>query len=104
MKFTTMIAMAALTAPLAAQSPVWSDDFNDGVLDPMWTPAFNPLTFWQCGEFGGTYNFIMKRDTPTDVLKMVQEAFVAAVNSAGFQDMVKKLITWAQNIKDEGEK
>lgn len=39
---------------------------------------------------GGTYNFIMRRDTPADVLAMVQEAFVAAVNSDGFQDMVKK--------------
>jgi tripartite-type tricarboxylate transporter receptor subunit TctC len=38
---------------------------------------------------GGTYNFIMKRDTPTDVLEMVNDAFIAAVNSDGFQDMVK---------------
>ncbi len=37
---------------------------------------------------GGTYNFIMKRDTPEDVLKVVQEAFVAAANSAGFKEMV----------------
>ncbi len=38
---------------------------------------------------GGTYNFIMRRDTPTDVLEIVQEAFVAAANSDGFQEMVK---------------
>ncbi len=38
---------------------------------------------------GGTYNFIMKRDTPTDVLEMVNSAFIDAVNSDGFQNMVK---------------
>lgn len=48
-------------------------------------PAIKPFL-----PIGGTYNFIMKRDTPTEVLKMVQEAFVAAANSAGFQEMVKK--------------
>ena len=31
----------------------------------------------------------MKRDTPTDVLEMVNDAFIQAVNSDGFQDMVK---------------
>ncbi len=38
---------------------------------------------------GGTYNFIMRRDTPTEVLEVVKEAFVAAANSDGFQEMVK---------------
>ena len=38
---------------------------------------------------GGTYNFIMRRDTPTDILEMVQEAFVAAANSDSFKEMVK---------------
>ncbi len=38
---------------------------------------------------GATYNFIMRRDTPTEVLEAVKEAFVAAANSEGFQDMVK---------------
>lgn len=38
---------------------------------------------------GGTYNFIMRRDTPTEVLEAVKEAFVAAANSDGFQEMVK---------------
>ena len=38
---------------------------------------------------GGTYNFIMRRDTPPEILKMVEEAFVAAVNSDGFQEIVK---------------
>lgn len=39
---------------------------------------------------GGTYNFIMKRDTPVEVLEMVQDAFVAAANSESFQEMVKQ--------------
>ena len=30
---------------------------------------------------GGTYNFIMRRDTPPEVLKTVEEAFVAAISS-----------------------
>lgn len=37
---------------------------------------------------GGTYNFIMKRDTDPEVLAAVQEAFVAAANSDGFKQMV----------------
>ncbi len=39
---------------------------------------------------GGTYNFIMKRDTPPDVLAKVKGAFEEAVKSAAFQDIVKK--------------
>jgi tripartite-type tricarboxylate transporter receptor subunit TctC len=39
---------------------------------------------------GGTYNFIMKRDTPTDVLEMVKEAFVAAASSDSFKEMVEQ--------------
>ena len=38
---------------------------------------------------GGTYNFIVKRDTPPDVVKAIEEAFVAAVKSKGFQELVK---------------
>ncbi len=37
---------------------------------------------------GGTYNFIMKRDTDPAILKEVEEAFVAAANSDGFRAMV----------------
>lgn len=59
MKFATILALTALSAPLAAQAPVWEDDFNDGVVDPMWTTAFNGLVFWNCGEFGGTFNFAL---------------------------------------------
>ncbi|MFV2033551.1 MAG: Bug family tripartite tricarboxylate transporter substrate binding protein [Halocynthiibacter sp.] len=47
-------------------------------------PAIKPFL-----PIGGTYNFIMRRDTPADVLAMVQEAFVAAANSDGFQEMIK---------------
>ena len=37
---------------------------------------------------GGTYNFIVKRDTPADVLSEIEEAFVAAANSDGFREMI----------------
>jgi len=37
---------------------------------------------------GGTYNFIMKRDTDPAVLAEVEEAFVAAANSEGFRQMI----------------
>lgn len=37
---------------------------------------------------GGTYNFIVKRDTPADVLAEIEEAFVAAANSDGFREMI----------------
>ncbi len=37
---------------------------------------------------GGTYNFIVKRDTPDDVLSEIKEAFVAAANSDGFREMI----------------
>lgn len=58
MKFpTTILALSLLSAPALAQGPAWQDDFNDGVIDPMWTITFNPLTFWNCGEAGGTFNF-----------------------------------------------
>lgn len=39
---------------------------------------------------GGTYNMIMRRDTPPEVIKVVEEAFVQAANSDGFQDMIGK--------------
>ncbi|MCP5087230.1 MAG: tripartite tricarboxylate transporter substrate binding protein [Rhodobacteraceae bacterium] len=38
---------------------------------------------------GGTYNFIVKRDTPADVLGEIKEAFVAAANSDGFKEMIE---------------
>lgn len=39
---------------------------------------------------GGTYNFIIRRDTPLDIQKQVEAAFVEAANSAGFKEMIKK--------------
>jgi tripartite-type tricarboxylate transporter receptor subunit TctC len=39
---------------------------------------------------GGTYNFIMKRDTPIEILETVKEAFVAAANSDSFKEMVEQ--------------
>lgn len=38
---------------------------------------------------GGTYNFIVKRDTPADVLAEIKDAFVAAANSDGFKAMIE---------------
>jgi len=38
---------------------------------------------------GGTYNFIVKRDTPSDVLDDIRQAFIAAAESDGFKEMVK---------------
>jgi tripartite-type tricarboxylate transporter receptor subunit TctC len=61
---------------------------DDGTVLPSiggLVPAIKPFL-----PVGGTYNFIMRRDTPTDVLEMVKEAFVAAAKSDGFQEMVKK--------------
>jgi tripartite-type tricarboxylate transporter receptor subunit TctC len=37
---------------------------------------------------GGTYNFIVKRDLPPEVLKEIREAFVAAAQSDGFKEMM----------------
>jgi tripartite-type tricarboxylate transporter receptor subunit TctC len=37
---------------------------------------------------GGTYNFIVKRDTPPEVLKEIREAFVAAAQSDSFKQMM----------------
>lgn len=37
---------------------------------------------------GGTYNFIVKRDTPPEIMKEIEMAFVAAANSDGFREMI----------------
>jgi tripartite-type tricarboxylate transporter receptor subunit TctC len=39
---------------------------------------------------GGTYNFIVKRDTPPEILKEIREAFVAAAQSDSFGEMMKQ--------------
>ena len=38
---------------------------------------------------GATYNFIMRRDTPVEVLKKVKEAFLEAQKAPSFQEIVK---------------
>ncbi len=38
----------------------------------------------------GTYNLGIRRDTPPEIIAQVEAAFVAAVNSEGFQEMVAK--------------
>jgi tripartite-type tricarboxylate transporter receptor subunit TctC len=48
-------------------------------------PQLKPLL-----PVGGTYNFIMRRDTPVEILKEVKEAFLTAVKSDSFQAIVKK--------------
>ena len=37
---------------------------------------------------GATYNFMVKRDLPPEVLQEIADAFVAAANSDGFQEML----------------
>ncbi len=39
---------------------------------------------------GGTYNFIMRRDTPIEVLKEIKGAFLEALKAPSFQGIVKK--------------
>jgi len=39
---------------------------------------------------GGNYNIALRRDTPVEILKEVEKAFVAAVKSPGFQEVAKK--------------
>ena len=37
---------------------------------------------------GATYNFLVKRDLPPEVLQEIADAFVAAANSEGFLEML----------------
>jgi len=39
---------------------------------------------------GGNYNIALRRETPVEILKEVEKAFVAAVKSPGFQEVAKK--------------
>ena len=57
MKIRTLFALLLLAGPASAQTLVWQDDFNDGIVDPAWTVTFNPLQFWNTGEFGGFFHF-----------------------------------------------
>ena len=38
---------------------------------------------------GSDYNLMLRRDTPVEILKQVEEAFVAAVNSDAFQEIAR---------------
>lgn len=38
---------------------------------------------------GATYNFIMKRDVPAEILQEVADAFLAAASSQGFKDLLE---------------
>lgn len=40
--------------------------------------------------FSGIYNIGIRRDTPVEVIQEIQDAFVAAVNSDSFREVVKK--------------
>lgn len=61
-----------LAATPTAQNPVLSDDFNDGVLDPVWTPIFDPLQFWNVYEGNGFWNF----ESLTTPFGAFQEQFI----------------------------
>jgi len=43
-------------ASVQAQNLVLADDFNDNLVDPMWTVSFDPLQFWDVNEAFGTFN------------------------------------------------
>ncbi len=38
---------------------------------------------------GATYNFMVKRDIPPEAMQALADGFVAAVNSDGFQELLK---------------
>lgn len=48
-------------------------------------PELKPLL-----PVGSDYNLIMKRETPVEILKEVEDAFVAAVESDAFQEIVER--------------
>lgn len=61
---------------------------KDGtVLAPI-TDAVPGLTGY--APFGSEYTLGVKRDTPVAILEKMEEAFVAAVNSPGFEDLLEK--------------
>ena len=51
-RFLTLLLLTA--SPLAAQTPVWQDDFGDGVINPMWSQSV-PLG-WTVNESNGALN------------------------------------------------
>ncbi len=57
MRLSALFAGLLLASAAQAQSVVFSDDFNDGIVDPQWTVTFDPLQFWSVGEYLGEMNF-----------------------------------------------
>lgn len=57
MRLSALLAGHLLASAAQAQSVVFSDDFNDGIVDPQWTVTFDPLQFWSVGEYLGEMNF-----------------------------------------------
>jgi len=57
MRLSALFAGLLLASAAQAQSVVFSDDFNDGIVDPQWTVSFDPLQFWSVGEYSGAMNF-----------------------------------------------
>lgn len=58
MKALLPILGLCLTAGAAsAQNIVFEDDFNDGIVAPMWTVTFDQLAFWNAGEYTDSFHF-----------------------------------------------
>jgi len=57
MRLSALFAGLLLASAAQAQSVVFSDDFNDGIVDPQWTVSFDPLQFWSVGEYLGEMNY-----------------------------------------------
>ena len=66
------LVLASAYALPAAQNPVVADDFNDGLIDPQWTPIFNPLQFWNVYEGNGFFNY----EGLTAPFGAIQERFI----------------------------
>lgn len=95
---TTILALSVLSAPALAQAPVWQDDFNDGVVDPMWTVALNPLVFWNTGEFGGTYNLALGASPFGTIAE--EFSLTSAVPAQAGALTFKSSLDWLENTTD----
>ncbi|MHC4380510.1 MAG: hypothetical protein ACYSU1_05415, partial [Planctomycetota bacterium] len=81
MKHLSLLTACLLLSGVAqAQSLVLSDNFNDGVLDPMWTQTFDPFQFWDVSEGNGAWNF----DGLTAPFGALDERFVLTADVPGF--------------------
>ncbi|MGB0952633.1 MAG: hypothetical protein ACPG31_05375 [Planctomycetota bacterium] len=52
-----LLAFLLLSGVAQAQTVVLADDFDDDIVDPMWTVSFDPLMLWDVTEFNGYFNF-----------------------------------------------